>query len=103
MAIVKLTRKAQADLRDISYFYLKINKEMAVHQKATIAKDLRRLADNPMLGSKDEDLGDPYRYWYVLGMEYRVYFKRLGSNSIKVLRIWPSRKPPLEPSEIVTQ
>ncbi len=102
MAVVKFTRKAQVDLQDITNFYLKINKELAVRNKATIVRELKKLADNPMLGSNDEHSGGQYQYWYVLRLECRVYFKRLGPNSIKVLRVWPARKPPLEPGEIVS-
>lgn len=101
MASFRLSRKAQADLREITAFYLKnANREVAARNIATIRADINYIAQTPMIGKKTPGLSATYRYWYALDTKYKVYFRQLGPSLIRVLRIYPSRANPLTPTDI---
>lgn len=97
MAVVRWSVQARADLREIAVFYTeRINKETSKRVTNVVLADIKKVAATPMLGTKDERLGDDYLYWSALRTQYRIYFKRVGPRTIQLYRIWPSRRRPIE-------
>jgi len=103
---VRWSDEAISDLEDIGNFYAtRLDLKTIRRLLANIQGDIQKLAVTPLVGRKDERIGpdEPgqYEYWYAYRSEYRVYYRRLGPRTIEVYRIWPSRKPPLEPDQII--
>jgi plasmid stabilization system protein ParE len=103
---VRWSVQALEDLADINDFYTNLANEAVANQIIDgIKRDIRRLAVTPFLGSKDArlrpDAPNQYEYWYAFRTQYRVYYRRLGPRTIQVYRVWPSRRQPLEPEDIV--
>jgi len=103
---VHRNRKALLDVAEISEFWDEAAGEAFSNQViTTINQDISKLAVAPMLSRKDEKIEKvipgQIEYWYAYRSEYRVYYRRLGPRTIEVYRIWPSRKPPLEPDQII--
>lgn len=102
MSSVKWTRQAQADLREIGEYYYKLfNKATSKQKIATIHQDIAKIANNSMLARHDPKLSDRAKYWFAIGTDFRIYYTRITPNSIRVLRVWPSRREPLKLEEIV--
>ncbi len=99
MKRVSLTDEAKADLQEIYDFWYETSGDIKTVAKNAdlLAKDLRRIAKTPMLDRHDPELGpNNNRCWYYLsGAKFRIYYLRLAPNSIKVVRIWPSKRKPL--------
>ncbi len=97
---VRYTNQAALDLEEISDFYAdSMDEATAKRMLALIKQDISNLAVTPLLGQKVK--GRDYEVWYALGQRYKVYYHRQGPRTIQVYRVWPSRRRPLDPSEIV--
>lgn len=101
MAHVDLSNQAKADLMEIVSFYYRKSSAIASEKYDALLKELERVAETSILGFRDVRLPEEYRYYLLLGRTYKVYFVRNGTDRIKVYRIYPARKPLLEPDEIV--
>ncbi len=99
--IIDWSQKARRDLVKIGQFYLSVGKdpESVRRNLEQIVSDIEKIAGTQMLGSYDENIPN-CQYWYALKTEYRVYFKRLDTNAIKVFRIWPSRQRAIKPKDV---
>lgn len=99
---VRWSQKALLDIADISDFYIEIlgESETAAQRAIEIVKrDIRKIAATPLIGRKDKQ--GLYEYWFAMGSQYRVYYQRLGPKTIKIYRVWPTRRPKLTLEEIL--
>jgi plasmid stabilization system protein ParE len=101
MAQFDLTTKAVFDLLSIYEYLAEVDPANADSKIEAIKKDLVNIAENPILNLRDNRLPKKYRYWLIANGAYKAYFQRLAPDLILVYRIFPSRKPPLSPEEIV--
>jgi plasmid stabilization system protein ParE len=101
MANFDLAPKANIDLTQISRHYRKyIDAATTRYRIAQILDEIELLAGNKFWAKRME-FPPGMRHWKVYNNLYRVYFRRLDNESIKVYRIVSTRAKPLEPHEIV--
>jgi plasmid stabilization system protein ParE len=100
--------KAAMDFEEITLHWLQTidRPETVLKNVQRLRADLKKLAETPMLDRSDPELveGEQRYFWYYAkGTEFRVYYERLGPKTIRILRLWPSKRKPLEPSEILEE
>lgn len=101
MAAVRFSKKANADLKEFSdYLLAKTDSDFTVKAVNKMLDELQNLADNPMLDRVDNRLNGANKRWYYLyAARFIVYYER-KPLVIRVLRIWPNKRRPLDPAEV---
>lgn len=98
MATVLYTRTGRTSLRS-AFAWLIMNdkdpeRENATWTIAKIISDLEKTASNPMYGIKFRG-HEIRRYWLIVNKTYRVYYERLGPDSIKIVYVRSVKQRPL--------
>jgi plasmid stabilization system protein ParE len=91
---------AKEDLRHIFSFYQN-NFEQAQAEEAMvdILEEIERLAVTPMLGMSVKNKPN-FKEWYFKKRQVKIYFQRLDTNAILVVRVWGAKRNPLRPQDI---
>jgi plasmid stabilization system protein ParE len=101
---VRWDKEAENDLNTITLHLLQTthSREITAHTIGILSRDLKKLSETPFLDRKDPELGlnSKRRWYYLRGTDFKVYYLRLGPKTIKVVRIWPSKREPLQPNQI---
>jgi len=100
--IVRWKRTAKTDLREIYNYYLRVTDiDTSTRILGIIFRDLKRLADSPLLDREDSQFQKPNQRWYyLLDARYEVYYERVAPNTIRIVKIWPCKREDLDPSKI---
>lgn len=104
MAVIpQYTRKAFADILEITAYYLRISDLAATTRiVSAIYNEIQNLANSPSAGGVQvEDMSPRFRRWTILNRKYYVYFTRLKDGNIAILRIYSAKRKPLKPEEIL--
>lgn len=102
MARVKFSAKGRADYIEFRNFLLeKTSPEFTRKTMNQMAAELARLADTPMLDREDSQFKNPaiMRWYWLLDSRFQVFYERRASG-IKVIKLWPAQREPVDPSTI---
>jgi len=102
MSTVRWKSTAKADLHEIYQHYLRAaDIAAATRTLATIFRDLKKLADTPMLDRINPEFkGHNHRWYYVLNGNIEVYYQRLSPTAIRVVKLWSCKREDLQPGEV---
>jgi plasmid stabilization system protein ParE len=101
MLKVEYTDDALADLDEIATFlasYLDEDSVSLVIEK--LYQEVQRIANLPFIGDAVIGLPIEYKRWLIYNRRYWIIFKR-HATTFEVFRIWSTRRPFLQPSEIL--
>ena len=98
--MIDWTIKSLADVADIVMHLLQTNPNQVADITNQIGTKANWLIYNAMTGSNVRGLDYRYRKSYAVNMKYIIYYKILGTDSIKIMRVRSSKQRPLRPDEI---
>jgi len=97
---VRWSDEAKLDLRTAAFYFLETSddKPTARAKSNQLVSNIRALALDGMKWQAVQGAGSDLRKWLIDG--YLIYFFRIGSRTIYVVRVYPARGLPLEPGNI---
>lgn len=102
MGTVRWKGTAKADLKAIYQHYLRTSDiDYAAKVLGIIFKDLKKLADTPMLDRTDLRLkGASRRWYYVFNGTLEAYYERLSPTAIRIVKLWSCKRDELNLEEV---
>ncbi len=92
-AKIEWAEEADADLNEIIDYYLSITDEETTFRSMTaILEKVEYFAEHTMAGGKVQGMSREFKQGYTKNSTYRIYYRVMGENSIKVLMILHSRR-----------
>jgi plasmid stabilization system protein ParE len=84
----------------LSYIAL-YNFDKAVEFGKLVLKETVFLSQNPFIGRKRTDLRGNYREWLIDDRKYKIYYRILGRQAVKILIIRHTRRRPVTKFELL--
>ena len=99
--VIEYSTQAQLDLDEIlEYYLLTVDEDTAIKAITAILTEIDYLTNTPMLGRDIASEAPQYRVWPVFRSRYKIYFERVATDHIKVIRVYGSKRKPLGTEEI---
>jgi plasmid stabilization system protein ParE len=81
------------------YYFDNFGSALAEQSLEDVYAEFERLAVTPMLGMSVKNKPN-FKEWYFKKRQVKIYFQRLDTNAILVVRVWGAKRNPLRPQDI---